>query len=191
MKKTTSSRLTRTNVFSSIFHFPSKTWIFESQKAFTVKLIFNFKEILYQTFKMMTSIALVTDFVDKKVGDKTYSSDIGGIFIDSFDSLLSVHVDGPLHPFSNFLLSYVHSKKRPTFNLISTLNWKRSSIWILWLTKLLKIRPSLAHFLCVGSVAWGVMSHLRRRVCLIFGLKKNSIFEMSKNDFKKSFQIWM
>ena len=42
--------------------------------------------------------------------EKTYSSDIGGIFIDSFDSLLSVHVDGPLHPFSNFLLSYVHLK---------------------------------------------------------------------------------
>ena len=41
---------------------------------------------------------------------KTYSSDIGGIFIDSFDSLLSVHVDGPLHPFSNFLLSYFHLK---------------------------------------------------------------------------------
>ena len=42
--------------------------------------------------------------------EKTYSSDIGGIFIDSFDSLLSVHVDGPLHPFSNFLLSYVYLK---------------------------------------------------------------------------------
>ena len=41
---------------------------------------------------------------------QTYSSEIGGIFIDSFDSLLSVHVVGPLHPFSNFQLSYVHSK---------------------------------------------------------------------------------
>ena len=42
---------------------------------------------------------------------KTYSSEIGGIFIDSFDSLLSVHVVGPLHPFSDILLSYGHSKK--------------------------------------------------------------------------------
>ena len=151
MKKTTSSRLTRTNVFSSIFHFPSKTWIFESQKAFTVKLIFHIAEILYKTFKMMTSIDWrhfgdILKYNFWWQNQETYSSEIGGIFIDSFDSLLSVHVDGPLHPFSNFLLSYVHSKKVPTFYLISTLNWKCSSIWILWLTKLLKIKPSLAHF---------------------------------------------
>ena len=52
-------------------------------------------------------------WVTKHFGEKTktYSSEIGGIFIDSFDSLLSVHVVGPLHPFSDILLSYGHSKK--------------------------------------------------------------------------------
>jgi len=160
MKKTTSSRLTRTNVFSSIFHFPSKTWIFESQKAFTVKLIFNIAEILYKTFKMMTSIdwrhnskflmtnlkynILVTKMLVTKSRNLLFW-DWGHIYwffwffviCTCWWTIASIFL---------FFIIICTLKKVPTFYLISTLNWKCSSIWILWLTKLLKIRPSLAHF---------------------------------------------